>query len=308
MQLKNKEQPFLRLVSQNHITPIIKSSSNKSPGFYETIRREMRLRNYSSKTTKSYLSCLRSFIAFIHPKHPRKVLEEDIREYLLHLIEQKNFSASSINQVFNALRFLYVDLYKMPFQIGNIPRPRKERKLPDVLTQEEVKRLLQVVSNPKHRMVLMITYSAGLRIGEVTRLHPEDIDPGRRMIHIRCGKGKKDRYTILSQKVMNELSNYLSVYRPTKYLFEGDHDGKPYSQSSIQQVFRRAVKNAEITKQATVHTLRHSFATHLLEQGVDLRYIQELLGHSSSKTTEIYTHVSSKNIAAIRSPLDNLGI
>jgi site-specific recombinase XerD len=242
------------------------------------------------------------------PKHPRVVTEPEIKNYLLHLIETKHFAASSVNQTFNALRFLYVDLYDMPFKIGNVPRPRKERRLPDILTQEEVKHLLKTVLNPKHRMVLMITYSAGLRIGEVTRLRPEDIDGERRMIHIRGGKGKKDRYTMLSEKVMNDLSDYLSVYKPAKYLFEGDRDGKPYSQSSIQHVFRNAVENAGIKKPVTVHTLRHSFATHLLEQGVDLRYIQQLLGHASSKTTEIYTHVSTKNIATIRSPLDNLGL
>ncbi|MBI4548064.1 MAG: tyrosine-type recombinase/integrase [Ignavibacteriae bacterium] len=196
----------------------------------------------------------------------------------------------------------------MPFAIGSIPRPRKERKLPDVLTQDEVKRLFSAVTNPKHRMVLMVIYSAGLRIGEATRLRLEDFDPARKMIHIRGGKGKKDRFTMLSEKVMNELSQYRAVYKTVKYLFEGERDGKPYSLSSIQQVFRKAIEHAGITKPATVHTLRHSFATHLLEQGVDLRYIQELLGHSSSKTTEIYTHVSSKNIAAIRSPLDSLGL
>lgn len=194
----------------------------------------------------------------------------------------------------------------MPFVIGAIPRPRKERKLPDVLTQDEVKRLFSGVTNPKHRMVLMVIYSAGLRIGEAARLRLEDMDPARKMIHIRGGKGKKDRFTMLSEKVMNELTGYLAVFKPTKYLFEGEREGKPYSPSSIQQVFRKAIENASITKPATVHTLRHSFATHLLEQGVDLRYIQELLGHASSKTTEIYTHVSAKNIAAIRSPLDNL--
>lgn len=261
-----------------------------------------------NKTTKSYLCCLRSFVDYEKPKHPRSVTDEDIKTYLLYLIEEKSFAASSVNQTFNALRFPYVDLYKMPFKIGSVPRPRKERTLPDVLSREEVKRLLQVVSNPKHRMVLMIIYSAGLRIGEATRLRPEDIDSDRHMIHIRGGKAKKDRYTMLSEKGMNELSKCLALYKPTTYLFEGKRGGKPYSLSSIQQVFRKGITHAGITKPATVHTLRHSFATHLLEQGVDLRYIQELLGHSSSKTTELYTHVSSKNIATIRSPLDSLGL
>lgn len=179
------------------------------------------------------------------------------------------------------------------------------KKLPDVLTQEEVKRLLRVVS--KQKMVLMVTYSAGLRIGEETRLRPEDIDAGRRMIHLRGAKGKKDRNTILSDKVMNNLTQYFSVYKPTKYLFEGDRSGKPYSQSSIQQVFGSADATAGIIKPVTPHTLRNSFATHLLEE-VDLRYIQKLLRHSSPKTTKIYAHVSTKNIPSIRSPLDNLDL
>jgi integrase/recombinase XerD len=226
----------------------------------------------------------------------------------LHLIDDEGYASSSLNQVLNALRFLYVEIYKKPFALGDVPRPRKERKLPDVLTQGEVKRLFKVVTNPKHRMVLMIAYSAGMRIGEVIRLRPEDIDRERRMIHIRGAKGKKDRYTMLSEKIMDELIGYLSVFKPTKYLFEGDRDGKPYSQSSVEKIFHKAAGRAGITKPVTFHTLRHSFATHLLEQGVDLRYIQELLGHASSKTTEIYTHVSTKNIAGIRSPLDNLDI
>ena len=171
-----------------------------------------------------------------------------------------------------------------------------------------MKDLFRAVLNPKHRMILMITYSAGLRIGEVTRLRPEEIDTKRRMINIRGAKGKKDRYTMLSEKLTKELASYLQMYQPKKYLFEGDRESKPYSLSSIQHVFRNAVERAGIKKHVTVHTLRHSFATHLLEQGVDLRYIQELLGHASSKTTEIYTHVSTKNIAGIRSPLDNLGL
>jgi len=274
----------------------------------EEVRRLMRLKNYSNRTIKSYCSCIRHFINYNSPRRLDEVKCEEIRNYLLHLVDDEGLSALSLNQVINALRFLYVEVYKKPFALGDIPRPRRERKLPDVLTQDEVRRLIKVVSNPKHRMVLMIAYSAGLRIGEVTRLRPEDIDNERRMIHIREAKGKKDRYTVLSEKAISELASYLTVFKPVKYLFEGDSDRKPYSQSSIQQIFHRAIRRAGITKPVTFHTLRHSFATHLLEQGVDLRYIQELLGHASSKTTEIYTHVSTKKISAIRSPLDNLDL
>jgi len=191
----------------------------------------------------------------------------------LHLIERESFAASTVNQVFNALRFPYVDLYQMPFKIGAIPRPRKERKLPDVLTQEEVKRIFCAAANPKHRMVLLVIYSGGLRIGEATRLRLEDIDPARKMIHIRGGKGKKDRFTLLSEKVVNELSHYRAFFKPGQYLFEEERQGKPYSPSSIQHVFRRVVENAGITKPVTVHTLRHSFATHLpreIQSSVDL--------------------------------------
>lgn len=285
-----------------------RSGTPQGDKLFEVLRQELKLRNYSNKTITSYRSCILKFVTYFPSKHPRDISGSEIRTFLLHLLEDEHWQASSLNQMFNALRFLYVELYKMPFAIGNIPRPKRERKLPDVLTQDEVRRLFKVVPNPKHRMVLMIAYSAGLRIGEVIRLRPEDIDRERKMIHIRGAKGKKDRYTMLSEKAMTELANYLSVFRPSKYLFEGDRDGKPYSQSGIQHIFCKAVEHAGITKPFTFHTLRHSFATHLLEQGVDLRYIQELLGHASSKTTEIYTHVSSKNIAAIRSPLDNLDL
>jgi len=284
------------------------NSANPQRGLFEVLRQELKLRNYSHKTTSAYQSCIRKFVRYFSPKHPRDVSNEEIREFLVHLVRDERWEASSENQMFNALRFLYVELYKKPFVIGNIPRPKKVRKLPDVLTQDEVRRLFKVVSNPKHRTILMIAYSAGLRIGEVIKLRPEDIDRERRMIHIREGKGKKDRYTMLSERVVDELAKYISVFKPTKYLFEGDRAGKPYSQTSIQHIFWKAVERAGITKPVTFHTLRHSFATHLLEAGVDLRYIQELLGHASSKTTEIYTHVSTKNIATIRSPLDNLDL
>lgn len=274
----------------------------------EEVHRLMRLKNYSQKTMKSYCSCVRHFSAYSSPRPLNQVSSEQIRSYLLHLVDDEEYSASSLNQVVNALRFLYVEVYKMPLVLGEIPRPRRERKLPDVLTRTEVTRLFRVVHNPKHRMVLMIAYSAGLRIGEVIRLRPEDLDVDRKMIHIRKAKGKKDRYTMLSEKVNEKLKEYLSVYCPMKYLFEGERGGKPYSQTSVEKIFHAAVRRAGITKPVTFHTLRHSFATHLLEAGVDLRYIQELLGHASSKTTEIYTHVSSKSIGAIRSPLDGLDL
>jgi site-specific recombinase XerD len=284
------------------------AKSKKSPGFYETIQREMRLRNYSYKTIKSYISNLRSFVNYFNPKHPRKVTEDDIRSYLLHLIEEKKFTASSVNQVFNALRFLYVELYNKPFVIGKIPRPVKEHKLPDVLNEDEVIRIFKSVNNLKHRTMLMLSYASGLRVSELVRLRIEDIDGTRGLIHIRDAKGRKDRYTVFPESLREQLLTYWKTYKlgTSGWLFPSDMSSKHLAARSIQAVLKRAVHSSGITKPVSMHTLRHSFATHLLEHGTDLRYIQALLGHRSVKTTEVYTHVSTKSIGHVRSPLDFL--
>jgi site-specific recombinase XerD len=273
---------------------------------FEVLRQELKLRNYSPKTIKSYRSHLRSFVAHFAPQHPRELSNEDIRRYLLNLIEVKKFSAGSVNQVLNALRFLYVELYKRPLVLGDIPRPKKSKKLPVVLSQAEVQRILNVVKNLKHRCLLMITYSGGLRVGEVVRLKPEDIDGERMLIHVQNAKGKKDRYTLLGNATLDELREYWKAYHPGKWLFAGQREGGYLSEESAQKIFKAAVAVAGIRKKVSIHTLRHSFATHLLESGVDLRYIQELLGHASSKTTEIYTHVSQRTIGQIVNPIDKL--
>jgi site-specific recombinase XerD len=249
---------------------------------------------------------LRSYVTYIKPKHPRDANESIIKDYLLNLIEEKKFTASTVNQVFNALRFLYISLYKMPFTIGNLPRPKKDKQLPIVLSQEEVVKILDTVDNVKHKTLLMLIYSAGLRVGESVRLRVEDIDSKRKLIYLKGAKGKKDRYTILSDVALESLREYYKKYKPREYLFEGAEGRKHLAERSVQNVFERAVKIAGIRKRITVHSLRHSFATHLLESGTDLRYIQELLGHSSSKTTEIYTHVSKKSLGKIISPLDTV--
>jgi integrase/recombinase XerD len=281
-------------------------SEIQTPRLFETLRTEMRLRNYSHKTTKAYRSCIRRFIRHIHPKHPREATDSDIRGFLLHLIEIEHYSASSINQIINALRYLYVELYKRPMVLGEIPRPKKERKLPVVLSQEEVRHIFSVLSNLKHRVMLMLVYSSGLRVGELVKLRLEDIDGNRRMIHIRGGKGKKDRYTILSDIVLESLRLYWRAWKPREWLFEGKLAGKRYSIRSAESVFEKAAQKAGIAKDVSIHSLRHAFATHMLEQGTDLRFIQELLGHESIKTTEIYTHVSTKTVAALTSPIDRL--
>lgn len=282
--------------------------SSASRGLMEVMLEELRLRNYSPRTIKAYSSCVRAFARHIAPTLPRDATEHHVRSYLLYLLEEKERPAGTVNQVFNALKFLYEELYHRSLVIRDLPRPRKERRLPVVLSTDEIRRILDAPKNPKHRLMLSLLYSAGLRLGEVVRLRPEDLDRDRRMIHVRQGKGAKDRRTILSPSVLERVDAYLAFARPIKYLFEGTRPGVPYSPRSVQNVFEAAREKAGIKKPATVHSLRHAFATHLLEQGTDIRYIQELLGHSSLKTTEIYTHVAAKVVQNIPSPIEILGL
>ena len=288
-----------------------KAVSSKVPAptqssLLESLRRELTIRNYSPKTIKTYMSCVRSFEDYSAPTLLRDLSVDDVRDYLLYEIEERKLSAGTISQIINSIRFLYIEVLRRPFEIGEIERPKRGRKLPVVLSQEEVRALLEGLGNLKHRVMLMLVYSAGLRVGEVVTMRPEDIDSERKMIHVRSGKGMKDRYTLLSDVVLEVLREYWKAYKPRRWLFEGRIPGEPYSIRSAERVFEIAATKAGIEKHVSIHTLRHSFATHLLEQGTDIRFIQELLGHSSVKTTEIYTHVSRKQIATLRSPIDDI--
>lgn len=286
----------------------MQASSTQARGLLQVMREELRLRNYSPKTVKAYISCVRAFARHIAPTLPRDATEHDVRLYLLYLLEEKESPAGTVNQVYNALRFLYEDLYHRSFVIKDLPRPKRERRLPVVLSPDEVRRLLEAPSNPKHRLMLSLLYSAGLRLGELVQLKPSDLDRDRGTIHVHQGKGAKDRRTILSPSVLERVDAYLEFARPIKYLFEGETPGRPYSPRSVQNVFEAAMRKSGIKKHATIHSLRHAFATHLLEQGTDIRFIQELLGHSSLRTTEIYAHVTSKVVRQIRSPFESLGL
>jgi integrase/recombinase XerD len=273
---------------------------------FAVLTQELRLRNYSPKTIKAYRSCIRSFVNYFSPHHPRELTNEQIRTYLDYLLTVRKATAGSVNQVLNALRFLYVELYKRPLKLGDIPRPKKIKKLPPVLSEEEVARILKAATNLKHKCLLMLTYSGGLRVGEVVRLKPSDIDGERRLIHVHFGKGKKERYTLLGESTLDLMRKYWKQDRPKEWLFPGDRECGYLSERSAEQIFSDAAKTAEIQKKVSIHSLRHSFATHLLEAGVDLRTIQELLGHSSIKTTEIYTHVTRKTVDRIINPIDRI--
>lgn len=280
----------------------------KSKKLFDVVREELRLRNYSHKTAKAYLSCLRKFVEFFRPQHPRELTDEDIRRYLLHLLEHKRQTAGTVNQVYNALRFLYVELYHRPLVMERLPRPQKERKLPDVLNENEALRIFRTISNLKHRTMIMMAYATGVRVAELVRIRIEDLDAERGLIHVRKGKRAKDRYTLLPESLLPILHRYWSKYDlgTSGWLFPGRRPGSHLSERSIQAVIRRVVDAAAISKGVSMHTFRHTFATELLEQGTDIRYIQELLGHESSRTTEIYTHVSAKGLSKIRSPLDHI--
>ncbi|MHB8127297.1 MAG: tyrosine-type recombinase/integrase [Desulfitobacteriaceae bacterium] len=262
----------------------------------------LRLKGYSPETIKAYLGHVKRFIIFLD-KEVQEIEDKDIRKYLLALLNQ-NKSHAYVNQAVSSIKFLVLNVIHRRDIIVGLPRPKKENKLPDVLSRQEVSQLLNCVKNPKHKAILMLTYSAGLRVCEVVSLKISDIDSMRMLIHIKQGKGRKDRYTILSEVALETLRTYAKNYPLKDWLFPGNIVGSHLTERSAQRVFEIACKKAGIIKQVSIHTLRHSFATHLLEGGTDLRYIQEILGHKSSKTTEIYTHVSEKQLRRIRSPLD----
>ena len=266
---------------------------------------ELKLMGYSPKTFKVYRGHIERFLCYTG-KDVNSLEAGDASEYLLYLLEDQKDSHSYVNQALSAIKFLCVNILKRDEIVGNLPRPKKEHKLPDVLSQQEVVRILSEARNFKHRALLFLIYSAGLRVGEVVRLSLRDIDSERKLIHVRQGKGRNDRYTVLSDVAWRELSRYIQEYRPEGWLFHGQKPDMHINERTVQKVFENACISAGISKDVSVHALRHSFATHLLEEGTDLRYIQELLGHKSSKTTEIYTHVSERDIRRIRSPLDRL--
>jgi len=296
----------LKISFTNHQREAVMATSNRRKNLFEVCRSEMVLRGYSHKTVKSYLSWIRSLVEFSKPKHPRDLTNQDIRDYLIYLIDEKKYARASVNQAFNAIRFLYVELYKHDFVIENIPRPKRGRPLPKVLSEEEVIKLIDVTENLKHKAILLIIYSSGLRVGEAVKLRIEDIDSDRMLVHVRKAKNLKDRYTLLAPSMLEILREYYKEYKPQVWLFEGQRPGKSYTVRSVEKVFEKAKQKAGIIKPLTVHSLRHTFATHFVEQGGDIRVVQELLGHVQRKTTEIYLHISERTLQKLQSPLEQI--
>ena len=267
------------------------------------VEKTLKLKGYSPKTIKCYVGHMMRFVEAAN-KDINEITKNNITDYLLYLLEHEANSHSYVNQAISSIQFLIKGSCN-PFNINlQLPRPKHESKLPNILSKDEVLRILNASANLKHKTLLFIVYSAGLRVSEVVRLKPSDIDSDRMLIFVRNSKGYKDRYTTLSKVALDQLRIYISKYHPEPWLFPGQDENYHLSERSAQRIFEIACKKANITKKVSIHCLRHSFATHLLEGGVDLRYIQELLGHSSSKTTERYTHVTEKSISNIESPLD----
>jgi len=266
----------------------------------EKLETELKLRAFSPRTVQSYLYYNRKFLEFIK-KQPDQVTEDDIKSYIANLME-RNISAKSIILIKATLKFFYDEVLKK--NIVNLKSPKVSKKLPVVLTKDEVKKLIDSVENKKHKLILKLLYSSGLRLSEIVNLRVGDIEIDEKIGWVRSGKGKKDRIFIISDKIVDDLKEEMKKKEGTQFLFEGWEGAM--SPRNIQKIVACSVKKAGINKPVHVHTLRHSFATHLLESGEDIRKIQELLGHTSLSTTQLYTHLTTEDLKKVKNPLDNL--
>ena len=261
---------------------------------------------YSPSTIKTYSDAMHNFLLYLGDDDANQVNDDDFADYINRRILGNNYGPSLQNQIISAIKLFYREIVRAPIDVEQLNRPRREHRLPNVLSKGEIKGILEASKNIKHKTALSMIYACGLRRSELLNLKPRDIDSQRGFLKVYQGKGKKDRMVPISEKTIEMLREYYKKYKPKVWLFEGNPAGVQYSETSLQKILKNALKAAHIKKPATLHWLRHSYATHLLEAGTDLRYIQELLGHKSSKTTEIYTHVTSQSLQNIRSPFDDL--
>ena len=289
-----------------HLTAFEKLAKHKQEHLLQ-FRKWMEQHRYSEQTIRNYLNHLSQVFHYLRDLELRNISAEDIIRFNQDVIIKKHLSISYQRVLTGAVKLFYSHFFDHAMAIDKLDRPFREKTLPIILSKSEVERVLKACSNIKHRAMLGMIYSCGLRRGELLALKLVDLDEERNLIRIVQAKGRKDRYVPYSEKLKGVLREYRAEWKPKVYLFEGEKGGA-YSARSIAMVFERAVERAAIMKKVTLHTLRHSFATHVLEAGTDIRYIQEILGHSSPKTTMIYTHVSSHKISEIKSPLDDLNI
>ena len=267
----------------------------------------MELHNYNESTIITYQQHFQQFLKFFEYSKPDKIPLGEIRQYILYLIEEKEYSATSQNNAINAIKFYYNKVINREVDDFYLPRPRRAKTIPKILNEQEVSKILKNINNLRNKCMVFLIYSAGLSPSEVTYLKIADIDSNKMKIFISSAKGDKDRYVILAKKILNLLREYFKIYKPTEWLFESK-PGQRYSKRSLQKSFQIAVKKSGVIKPATLSILKNSFAVHLLEKGVDVRYIQQMLGHKHSKTTMRYLRVSKRDLSAIKSPLDDLDV
>jgi integrase/recombinase XerD len=287
------------------LDPTLNLSEEQALKIAEFIR-WLKSKRYSESTIKTYSEAIKTFLLYYSNKAISDITNNDLIKFNNDYILKKNLSSSYQNQIVNGVKLFFQTIEQSKLKVDLVHRPKREKLLPNVLSKEEVKEILGVTQNMKHRTMLSLIYACGLRCGELLALKPMHIDSHRKLLIIKQAKGKKDRIAPLSIKSIQMLREYYAAYKPKEYLFEGQHAGQPYDNRSLQKVLKQSLLKAQITKPVTLHWLRHSYATHLLEAGTNLRYIQEILGHSSPKTTQIYTHVSSEGLQHIISPFDTL--
>jgi len=307
------------LIKSEDITTVKANNNETSPNAFlelslnneviektETFRRWMLHKRYSKSSIETYTDCVRVFLSFCGSKPFDTLTNDDVVLFVNDYILKRRLSFSYQNQFVNAIKLFFREVFKSHIEIDKLERPRRVHKLPNVLSREEAAKIINALINQKHRTMLSLIYACGLRRSELLHLKLDSVDSKRGLLIIRNAKGYKDRVVPISEKVINMLRDYYKAYKPKIWLFEGQHAGEPYSEQSLMSVLKQAKEKAGINKPVSLHWLRHSYATHLLESGTDLRYIQVLLGHKNSKTTEIYTHVSTKNLKNIKSPFDDI--
>jgi integrase/recombinase XerD len=265
----------------------------------------LEIKRYSNQTIASYISHLKMVYVFFNNKSFQFIKDKDLFDYIYNLVNTKKISASTQRQVVGSLKLFYKEIYNREIPFHYLKVSQRENRIPVVLSKNEVKLIIDSAYNIKHKAILALLYGSGLRIGELLNLKIKDIDSHRMTVYIQQAKGKKDRYSVLSPQVLELLRAYFKKYAPKEYLFEGQNGGK-YTAGSSAKVFKQVLLRSRIKKRATLHTLRHSFATHLLEDGIGIAHIQKLLGHNSIKTTLIYTHIANDSLLSIKSPFETL--
>jgi len=298
--LKNKPAENTDLQNRTPEKPPTNKNITLPKGYMERLEQE----RYSENTIKIYTRYFKDFVAEFSKKNLKEITREEINEYILRIIKERNISHSQQNQRINAIKYYYEKVLRHDKEFYQIDRPRKESKLPDVLSKKEIAAMIKSTENKKHKCLIAFIYSCGLRRSEAINLKIEDIDSGRMKIKIRGAKGKKDRYVDLPTSLLPVLREYYKEYSPKNWLFEGQK-GKKYSPTSVLRTIKKSARLAGIKKRVYPHILRHSYATHFLEQGIDIRYIQEWMGHETIKTTEQYTHVAQTN-KNFKNPLDDI--